>query len=115
MTADDLIGQVKFDDRGLVPVVTQDVSDNVVLMVAWANAEAIRSTFTGGRDLLEPFQEVPVGEGGNVGSFPGRGGDPLRLRRRHTAVPCPAEGSRVPHGGTNVLLSQRIPARGEIE
>ena len=48
MTADELIGQVKFDDRGLVPVVTQDVSDNVVLMVAWANAEAIRSTFTGG-------------------------------------------------------------------
>ena len=26
----------------------QDVSDNVVLMVAWANAEAIRSTYTGG-------------------------------------------------------------------
>ncbi|HEX7518757.1 MAG TPA: phosphoribosyl-AMP cyclohydrolase [Candidatus Deferrimicrobium sp.] len=48
MTADELIGQVKFDDRGLVPVVTQDVSDNVVLMVAWANAEAIRSTFTCG-------------------------------------------------------------------
>ncbi len=48
MTADELIGQVKFDDRGLVPVVTQDVSDNVVLMVAWANAEAIRNTFTGG-------------------------------------------------------------------
>jgi len=48
MTADELIGQVRFDGRGLVPVVTQDVSDNVVLMVAWANAEAIRNTFSGG-------------------------------------------------------------------
>ena len=45
MTADELIAMVKFDDRGLVPVVTQDVSDGSVLMVAWANDAAIRSTF----------------------------------------------------------------------
>ncbi len=49
MTADELIGIVKFDERGLVPVVTQDVSDNAVLMVAWANADALRSTFATGR------------------------------------------------------------------
>ncbi len=49
MTPDELIAIVKFDDRGLVPVVTQDVSDNVVLMVAWANAAALRSTFESGR------------------------------------------------------------------
>jgi hypothetical protein len=48
MTADELIGQVKFDERGLVPVVTQDVTDNAVLMMAWANAEAIRNTFSSG-------------------------------------------------------------------
>ena len=45
MTAEELIALVKFDDRGLVPVVTQDVSDNAVLMVAWANDEAIKNTF----------------------------------------------------------------------
>ena len=45
MTPDEFIGIVKFDERGLVPVVTQDVSDNAVLMVAWANADAIRHTF----------------------------------------------------------------------
>ena len=49
MTADEFIGIVKFDERGLVPVVTQDVSDNAVLMVAWASAEALRSTFATGR------------------------------------------------------------------
>ena len=49
MTADELIAMVKFDDRGLVPVVTQDVSDNTVLMVAWASADALRNTFETGR------------------------------------------------------------------
>ena len=49
MTADEFVAMVKFDDRGLVPVVTQDVSDNAVLMVAWANEEAIRNTFATGR------------------------------------------------------------------
>lgn len=49
MTAEEFIAMVKFDDRGLVPVVTQDVSDNEVLMVAWANAEALRRTLSEGR------------------------------------------------------------------
>ena len=49
MTDEEFISIVKFDSRGLVPVVTQDVSDNSVLMVAWANADAIKSTFANGR------------------------------------------------------------------
>lgn len=49
MTAEEFIAMVRFDDRGLVPVVTQEVSDNAVLMVAWANAEALRRTLSGGR------------------------------------------------------------------
>jgi len=49
LDADELIALVKFDDRGLVPVVTQDAADNAVLMVAWANAGAIRNTFATGR------------------------------------------------------------------
>ncbi len=44
MKLDEFISRAKFDDRGLVPVVTQDVSDNSVLMVAYANEEAIRLT-----------------------------------------------------------------------
>jgi phosphoribosyl-AMP cyclohydrolase len=49
MTADEWIASVKFDDRGLVPVVAQDVSDGAVLMVAWANADALRKTVETGR------------------------------------------------------------------
>lgn len=49
MTVEEFIAMVKFDDRGLVPVVTQEVSDNAVLMVAWANAEALRRTVSEGR------------------------------------------------------------------
>jgi phosphoribosyl-AMP cyclohydrolase len=49
MTADEFVSMVKFDERGLVPVVTQDISDNVVLMMAWADADALRSTFATGK------------------------------------------------------------------
>jgi phosphoribosyl-AMP cyclohydrolase / phosphoribosyl-ATP pyrophosphohydrolase len=34
--------QIKFDERGLVPVVAQDARTGEVLMLAWANAEALR-------------------------------------------------------------------------
>jgi phosphoribosyl-AMP cyclohydrolase len=49
MTVEELIAIVKFDDRGLVTVVTQDAADGAVLMVAWANAAALRNTFETGR------------------------------------------------------------------
>ena len=38
--------RVKFDERGLVPVVAQEV-DGTVLMVAWANREALLAVRTG--------------------------------------------------------------------
>lgn len=38
------ISCVKFDERGLVPVVVQDAVTAEVLMTAWANAEAIEKT-----------------------------------------------------------------------
>ena len=43
------IDQVKLDDRGLVPVVAQDARTGEVLMLAWANAEALRRTADTGR------------------------------------------------------------------
>ena len=45
----DDLGAVTFDSAGLVPVVTQDVDDGSVLMVAWANREALERTFATGR------------------------------------------------------------------
>lgn len=41
--------QITFDERGLVPVVAQDASTGEVLMLAWANAEALRLTRETGR------------------------------------------------------------------
>jgi phosphoribosyl-AMP cyclohydrolase / phosphoribosyl-ATP pyrophosphohydrolase len=43
------IEQVKFDERGLVPVVAQDARTGEVLMLAWANAEALGLTLETGR------------------------------------------------------------------
>jgi phosphoribosyl-AMP cyclohydrolase / phosphoribosyl-ATP pyrophosphohydrolase len=38
------IEQIKFDERGLVPVVVQDVNTRQVLTLAWMNAESLRRT-----------------------------------------------------------------------
>lgn len=46
---DDFIEAVRFNEDGLVPVVTQDEQSQQVLMLAWMNAEALRETLTGGR------------------------------------------------------------------
>ncbi|MCC8178000.1 MAG: bifunctional phosphoribosyl-AMP cyclohydrolase/phosphoribosyl-ATP pyrophosphatase, partial [Cloacibacillus sp.] len=35
---------IKFDEKGLVPVVVQDVVTAEVLMTAWANAESLAET-----------------------------------------------------------------------
>ena len=43
------IDQVKLDDRGLVPVVAQDARTGEVLMLAWANREALQRTAQTGR------------------------------------------------------------------
>jgi phosphoribosyl-ATP pyrophosphohydrolase/phosphoribosyl-AMP cyclohydrolase len=43
------IEQVKFDERGLVPVVAQEARTGEVLMLAWANADALRLTVETGR------------------------------------------------------------------
>lgn len=43
------LDELAFDDRGLVPVVTQDVANGAVLMVAWANREALRLSLQTGQ------------------------------------------------------------------
>jgi phosphoribosyl-AMP cyclohydrolase len=43
------LDDLRFDDRGLIPVVVQDVDGGDVLMVAWANREAIERTIAEGR------------------------------------------------------------------
>lgn len=47
LTAESL-SAVKFDERGLVPVVAQG-EDGTVLMLAWANRDALLASLQGGR------------------------------------------------------------------
>jgi len=44
----DLLSIIKFNDQGLVPVITQDYKNNQVLMLAWANHEALLKTLETG-------------------------------------------------------------------
>jgi phosphoribosyl-AMP cyclohydrolase/phosphoribosyl-ATP pyrophosphohydrolase/phosphoribosyl-AMP cyclohydrolase len=45
----DQLAAVLFDDRGLVPVITQDIATKNVLMLAWMNRETLQMTFDEGR------------------------------------------------------------------
>jgi phosphoribosyl-AMP cyclohydrolase len=43
------IDQIRFGPDGLIPIVTQDAETGELLMVAWANAEAVAATAAEGR------------------------------------------------------------------
>jgi phosphoribosyl-AMP cyclohydrolase len=38
------LDEIRFDDRGLIPAVVQDVENGDVLMMAWMNRESLRRT-----------------------------------------------------------------------
>jgi len=43
------LDELRFDERGLIPVIAQDAENGQVLMMAWANREALERTFDEGR------------------------------------------------------------------
>lgn len=45
----DLLNEIKFDDRGLIPAIAQDVRTDEVLMLAWMNRESLEKTLETGR------------------------------------------------------------------
>ena len=40
---------LKYDDKGLIPVIAQDADSAEVLMMAWMNADAVRETLETGQ------------------------------------------------------------------
>ncbi len=48
MKYEELMEAIKFDEKGLVPCITQDVSTNTVLMLAYMNAESLKLTLEEG-------------------------------------------------------------------
>ena len=56
---------------GLIPVVVQDAKTKEVLMLAYANKEALENTLkTGKGNLLEPQQKRTLGERRNLRAHP---------------------------------------------
>lgn len=47
--SEELIRNVKFDDRGLVPAIAQQYDSGEILMMAWMSVESIRETLRQGR------------------------------------------------------------------
>ena len=45
----DLLEKVSFDEKGLLPVIVQDINGGEVLMMAWMNKEALKKTITSGK------------------------------------------------------------------
>lgn len=45
---DDILAHIAFDANGLVPVIAQDAASGEVLMLAWANLEAIKISLAEG-------------------------------------------------------------------
>ena len=43
------LDELAFDERGLIPVIAQDAENGDVLMLAWANREALERTLKEGR------------------------------------------------------------------
>jgi len=46
------LGEVKFDDQGLIPAIAQDAITGQILMVAWMNAESLAETALTGRAVF---------------------------------------------------------------
>lgn len=47
-----MIDQIKWDERGLVPAIVQDVNSQQVLMMAYMNAESLQKSFDTGETVF---------------------------------------------------------------
>jgi phosphoribosyl-AMP cyclohydrolase len=52
MTEAATLENLRFDERGLIPAVVQDVENGDVLMVGWMNRESLRRTLDEGRTVF---------------------------------------------------------------
>jgi len=61
---------LRFDDRGLIPVVVQDAGSGAVLMLAWADREAVEKTLaTGQAHFWSRSRRSPWKKGETSGNF----------------------------------------------
>jgi len=46
------LGEVRFDEQGLIPAISQDAQSGQILMVAWMNAQSLEETARTGRAVF---------------------------------------------------------------
>ena len=108
-----MIEDLKFDDRGLLPVIVQDVTTGAVLMLAWANREAVERTLATGdvwfwsrsRQSLWRKGETSGNTLRMVEALPDCDGDTLLVRALPAGPSC--------HRGTRTCFEPN-PARLEL-
>ena len=49
---EELLNEIKYDARGLIPVIVQDAETKEVLMMAWMNAESLQMTMETGETVF---------------------------------------------------------------
>lgn len=69
MELKEILEKVKFDDKGLVPCITQDINTNNVLMMAYMNEESLKLTIeTGYMTYFSRSRQELWKKGGNSGN-----------------------------------------------
>ena len=107
------LAAVRFGADGLVPVVAQESRSGDVLMVAYANREALeRTAATGPGALLQQVPRRALAQGRDLRPRADGPRDPARLRRRRGAVPGRADRARLPHRHPDLLLDRRSAPDG---
>ena len=107
------VDELRFDDRGLIPVVVQDVGSGAVLMLAYANREAVELTLeTGQAHFWSRSRQALWRKGETSGNTlavvevtPDCDGDALLVRARPAGPTC--------HRGTRSCFEPN-PARLEL-
>ncbi len=107
------LDELRFDDRGLIPVVVQDVGSGAVLMLAWADRDAVEKTLaTGQAHFWSRSRQAPWKKGETSGNFldvvdatADCDGDALLVRARPRGPTC--------HRGTRSCFEPN-PARLEL-
>ena len=115
MNADEIdLSAIKFDDRGLVPVIAQDADTGDVLMLAWMNDESLRRTLAEGRMVYWSRSRQELWRKGDTSgdtqtvreAFYDCDGDTLAVQGD------PTRPRRLPHGRPQLLL--HAPRRHEL-
>jgi phosphoribosyl-AMP cyclohydrolase len=110
------LAEVRFGADGLVPVVAQESRSGDVLMLAYANREALERTAATGRAHYYSRSRAALWRKGETSGHEqtpraDRSPDPDRLRRRRDPLPGRPDRARLPHRHPDLLLGGRGAGR----